>query len=190
METQSQSQLKHSTITAPDGGSLSYYSIGQGPGLIILHGAMTHAQSHRELAGLLAPFYTVYLLSRRGHGLSSPFPRSVTSIKAVAQAAEGNDEAKDQEINVGGVVRQRTYNPKFCTAVVETELGDLNLLIKKTQAKYILGESSGAVLSMAACLQSGSMPGIQKIVIFEPPLQLTEMDTGLDIKGLGKYEAE
>jgi hypothetical protein len=77
--------------------------------------------------------------------------------------------------------------------VTQTELSDLNLLIEKTQAKYLLGVSSGATLILAACLSPQFIPSlssIKKIVLFEPPMQFADLDTGLDISGLRRYEDE
>jgi hypothetical protein len=52
---------------ADDGSAMGCYGIGQGPGLLVLHGAMSYALIHLELAEWLAGAL-VYLLSRRGRG--------------------------------------------------------------------------------------------------------------------------
>ncbi len=72
------SKLTHHFAKAPDGGQLSYYSIGSGPSILVLHGAMSYALSNEEMAVALSPHYTVHLVSRRGRGLSDPYPASVT----------------------------------------------------------------------------------------------------------------
>jgi pimeloyl-ACP methyl ester carboxylesterase len=61
------------TITARDGVTLGYRQLGHGPGVVMLHGAMESAASHLQLAQGLADQHTVYLLDRRGRGLSGPF---------------------------------------------------------------------------------------------------------------------
>jgi pimeloyl-ACP methyl ester carboxylesterase len=61
------------TIIARDGVALGYRQLGQGPGLVVLHGAMESAASHLQLAQVLAEQRTVYLLDRRGRGHSGPF---------------------------------------------------------------------------------------------------------------------
>ncbi|MEV0271732.1 alpha/beta hydrolase [Hamadaea sp. NPDC050747] len=82
------------TTTAPDGATLGWYSIGSGPGLLILHGAMESAVSHRELAEALSDQFTVHLLDRRGRGLSGPYPApgvpqsEVDDVRAVLAATE------------------------------------------------------------------------------------------------------
>jgi pimeloyl-ACP methyl ester carboxylesterase len=60
------------TITSFDGATISYRQLGQGPGLIIIHGGLETWRSHRDLAELLSSTFTVYVPDRRGRGLSSP----------------------------------------------------------------------------------------------------------------------
>jgi pimeloyl-ACP methyl ester carboxylesterase len=61
------------TITARDGVTLGYRQVGHGPGVVMLHGTMESAASHMQLAQALADQHTVYLLDRRGRGLSGPY---------------------------------------------------------------------------------------------------------------------
>ena len=61
------------TITARDGVTLGYRQLGHGPGVVMLHGSMESAASHMRLAQALVNQHTVYLLDRRGRGLSGPF---------------------------------------------------------------------------------------------------------------------
>ncbi len=56
-----------------DGTTIGYYQLGQGPGVVLLHGSMETAQSHLQLAQALADAFTVYLPDRRGRGLSGPY---------------------------------------------------------------------------------------------------------------------
>jgi pimeloyl-ACP methyl ester carboxylesterase len=48
--------------------------VGDGPGLLVVHGSMQAGLSQHDLADLLAPGRTVHLLDRRGRGLSGPYP--------------------------------------------------------------------------------------------------------------------
>ena len=61
------------SVISKDGTTIGYRQLGQGPGLVVLHGAMESAQSHMQLAEALADTYTVYLPDRRGRGLSGPY---------------------------------------------------------------------------------------------------------------------
>lgn len=69
------SQYATGSVVSRDGTTIGYRRLGQGPGLVVLHGAMESAQSHLQLAEALADTYTVYLPDRRGRGLSGPYGR-------------------------------------------------------------------------------------------------------------------
>ncbi len=60
------------TITSWDGTPIGYAVLGHGPGLLIIHGGAGLAAYFLPLAQLLADCCTVYVMDRRGHGLSGP----------------------------------------------------------------------------------------------------------------------
>src|ERR1700694_4658785 len=60
-------------VTSSDGTTIGYRQLGDGPGVVVLHGAMESAQSHMQLAEALAANFTVYLLERRARALSGPY---------------------------------------------------------------------------------------------------------------------
>ena len=64
--------LKFSTgqVTSTDGTIIGYRQIGQGPGLIIMHGGARASQHYLRLAQALAGTCSVYIPDRRGRGLS------------------------------------------------------------------------------------------------------------------------
>lgn len=183
-------ELTNHTLATEDGSTLSYYSIGKGPGLLILHGAASYALTQLELAELLAGSYTVHLLSRRGRGLSGSYPKSVTELEVVLPASDTGAESR---MTIGGQQVQRTYNPIFTAGVLSTELSDIELVIKATQAPYILALSSSACLTLQACISRPDLfpafhSTVKKIVIFEPPLVFEELEMGIDFKLLRAYE--
>jgi pimeloyl-ACP methyl ester carboxylesterase len=59
-------------VISRDGTAIEYRRLGEGPGIIILHGAMESAASHMGLARALANGFTAYLPERRGHSLQGP----------------------------------------------------------------------------------------------------------------------
>ena len=84
--------------TMPDGARIGWWSLGQGPGLLVVHGSMQAGLSQRDLADLLAPGRTVHLLDRRGRGLSGPYPEAgvdpvveVQDVIAVARVTGSSD---------------------------------------------------------------------------------------------------
>src|SRR5215212_2768733 len=60
------------SVTSSDGTSIGYRRLGDGPGVVVVHGIMESAQSHTQLAERLADTFTVYLPDRRGRGRSGP----------------------------------------------------------------------------------------------------------------------
>jgi pimeloyl-ACP methyl ester carboxylesterase len=61
-------------VLSTDGTTIGYRRLGDGPGLVVLHGAMESSGSHLQLAEALADSFTVYLPDRRGRGMSGPYP--------------------------------------------------------------------------------------------------------------------
>lgn len=70
---------KHSVVSK-DGTKIGYKQMGNGDGIIILHGTFESSQSHLELAEALADFFTVYMPDRRGRGMST-FPTQEFSVE-------------------------------------------------------------------------------------------------------------
>lgn len=60
------------TVTSADGLTINYRSIGSGPGLIVIPGALAVADDRASLAGALSPDFTVHTIERRGRGGSGP----------------------------------------------------------------------------------------------------------------------
>jgi pimeloyl-ACP methyl ester carboxylesterase len=59
-------------VVSKDGTDISYKSLGQGPGLLIVHGGFRASQHYLDLAIYLAEHFTVYIMDRRGRNLSGP----------------------------------------------------------------------------------------------------------------------
>jgi pimeloyl-ACP methyl ester carboxylesterase len=73
MTVTTQDRFITGSVTSKDGTTIGYRQLGQGPGLLLVHGAMESAQNHMQLAEALADAFTVYLLDRRGRGLSGAY---------------------------------------------------------------------------------------------------------------------
>src|SRR5215472_4334362 len=76
VEHQSTAAQEHYTtgfVTSKDGTSIGYRQYGQGPGIVLVQGAMGSAQNFSHLAEILSDAFTVYVPDRRGRGLS-PLP--------------------------------------------------------------------------------------------------------------------
>lgn len=84
-------------IISKDGTSIAYTSIGQGPALILVDGALCYRASgpNGPLAEQLSPYFTVYTYDRRGRGDSNevkPYAieREVEDIAALIEEAGGS----------------------------------------------------------------------------------------------------
>ena len=61
------------SATSKDGTTIGYRQLGRGPGVVLLHGSMSSAHNHMQLAEALADAFTVYVPDRRGRVLSGPY---------------------------------------------------------------------------------------------------------------------
>jgi pimeloyl-ACP methyl ester carboxylesterase len=140
-------QNKYETrfITSKDGTAIGCRRYGQGPGVILVQGAMGSAENFSRLAEQLSDAFTVYVPDRRGRGIS-PLP----------------------------------YHTDHS---IQKDIEDLDILLTKTDAHYVFGLSSGAVISLTAATV---LPTIHKVAAFEPPLFVEGLPTVL----LARYEKE
>ena len=63
---------RSATVRSADGTPIGYRSLGSGPGLVVVGGALRSGQDYVELARHVAPHATVHLMDRRGRGSSGP----------------------------------------------------------------------------------------------------------------------
>lgn len=84
-------------VRSDDGTRIGYRRMGQGPGVILIHGGMEAAQSFMRLAAALAKEFTVYVPDRRGRGASGPYgngygiSKDVQDMTALLTATEAQN---------------------------------------------------------------------------------------------------
>lgn len=85
--------LSTDVALSPDGTPIAFHSLGSGPGIVIVHGAMQSGMSQRELAELLSPAHTVHLVDRRGRGTrpATTTAEEVADLRAVLAATGSAD---------------------------------------------------------------------------------------------------
>ncbi len=72
-ETQMKMRARtESSVRSKDGATISYISIGAGPSVLVIPGALSVASGYIAFASSLARKFTVHIMERRGRGLSSP----------------------------------------------------------------------------------------------------------------------
>jgi pimeloyl-ACP methyl ester carboxylesterase len=87
------SAVKTGSVSSRDGTTIGYRRLGQGPAVVVLHGAMESGLSHLQLAEQLASSFTVYLPDRRGRGLSGPLGNAYSIGKEVEDLSAVLDES-------------------------------------------------------------------------------------------------
>jgi pimeloyl-ACP methyl ester carboxylesterase len=60
------------SVTSKDGTIIGYRQMGNGPGIILLHGGVNASQNLMKLGTALSDEFTVYIPDRRGRGMSGP----------------------------------------------------------------------------------------------------------------------
>jgi len=59
-------------VVSQDGAKISYLTLGSGPAVIVIPGALAVAADYAAFGSALAEQFTVHIIERRGRGLSSP----------------------------------------------------------------------------------------------------------------------
>jgi pimeloyl-ACP methyl ester carboxylesterase len=72
--------VKHATVSK-DGTTIGYRQLGNGPGVILIHGGMEASQHFMKLATLLSDRFTVSVPDRRGRGMSGSFGEQYSGAK-------------------------------------------------------------------------------------------------------------
>jgi pimeloyl-ACP methyl ester carboxylesterase len=64
--------LKTSSAVSADGTTISYLSVGNGPGLVLVGGVLSSASTYLPIADAVAERFTVHVMNRRGRPPSGP----------------------------------------------------------------------------------------------------------------------
>lgn len=135
------------TVTSADGTTIAYDRTGEGPGLILLGGALSTRQSAAGFAARLADAFTVIAVDRRGRGDSTDAAAAPTA---------------------GGYALADTSDRE---AAIGREVDDVRALVDLLGGSaMIYGHSSGAALAMEA---AAVIPGITRVTAYEPPYTTT-----------------
>jgi len=68
-------------VLSKDGATISYLSMGGGPAVLVIPGALSMAADYVAFARALAAHFTVHIIERRGRGLSSPQGAEYSMVK-------------------------------------------------------------------------------------------------------------
>ena len=135
------------TATSKDGTTIAYETIGSGPAVVLVDGAMCYREfgPSRDVARALADEYTVYIYDRRGRGESGntePYEvqREVEDLAAVIEATGQHPFVMGQssgaglalEAAIAGVSMKKlaVYEPPYIGVNKDRDyLGDLRTLL-------------------------------------------------------------
>jgi pimeloyl-ACP methyl ester carboxylesterase len=70
-----------STVLSKNGTRISYLSMGGGPSILVIPGALSLAADYAAFARALAEHFTVHIIERRGRGESSPQGDDYSMVK-------------------------------------------------------------------------------------------------------------
>jgi pimeloyl-ACP methyl ester carboxylesterase len=85
------------SVTSNDGTVISYRRMGNGPGVVLLHGAVMSSQLFMKLGTALSDSFTVCIPDRRGRGLSGPFgdeygiKKEIEDLDAILKQTDANN---------------------------------------------------------------------------------------------------
>jgi len=184
------------SATSADGTAIGYRRVGKGPGVVVLHGTMSSAHNHMELAGLLADAFTVFIPDRRGRGMSGPYRvgysiateledlaavLSQTGARDVFGVSSGGVIALQAALTVPAIRRVAVYEPPFFRDPSEPAE-----LLRRFDQELSQGRVAAALMTAMKGAQMG--PTIFRAM----PRQLTERLTNLmlsreDKDGSGDY---
>lgn len=69
------------SVTSKDGTIIGYRQMGNGPGIILLHGGVNASQNLMKLGTMLSDEFTVFIPDRRGRGMSGPYGKDYSIQK-------------------------------------------------------------------------------------------------------------
>jgi pimeloyl-ACP methyl ester carboxylesterase len=99
--------FKTATLTASDGTRIGYRRIGQGPGIILVHGALQSSLNFTKLAQALSVDFTVYVPDRRGRGLSGAYGQHddrITEAKDILALAHATGTVHIFGLSSGAII--------------------------------------------------------------------------------------
>jgi len=149
-------------VTSRDGTTIGFRQMGQGPGVVVLHGGALASQHYMTLGTALAEEFTVYLPDRRGRGMSGPYgPRyciarededlaavvAETGAHDVFGAADGGLFALHASLAVPAIRRVAAFEPVIFAG--QPGVARFREVIARGEGLVARGEIAAAMASLA-----------------------------------------
>jgi len=87
--------------------SVEFFSVGRGPGLVVIPGSTRRAHHYDKMAAALADRFTVHMIDRRGRGASPPMDAGYSLETEVRDALEVLEETGSEQLfghSYGGLI--------------------------------------------------------------------------------------
>jgi pimeloyl-ACP methyl ester carboxylesterase len=171
------------SVVSKDGTTISYRQLGQGPGLIIVHGGMQAAQNFMQLANALASQYTLYIPDRRGRGASgAPGPDygiekecedieallTKTGARFIFGLSSGAIISLNATLRYPVIHKTAIYEPPFA---IDPSVPDYTF-IDRYNREIAAGNYGGAFMTIVKGLRIAGLMGIIPRFILVPVLKL------------------
>jgi pimeloyl-ACP methyl ester carboxylesterase len=198
METDMTPPYDTDAVTSRDGTRIGYRRLGEGPGLVVLHGSMSSSHNHMQLAEALADAFTVYLPDRRGRGLSGAYNVDTYASHSEAEDLEAvlhyTGASRVFGVSVGGIIAlQAALGPT--STIEKLAVYEPPLFTDQRAPTVVLGRfdeqmAQGRVGGALATAMQGAHLGPE--FINRLPHRMVELMTDLmlrreDKKGSGDY---
>lgn len=180
-------------VASKDGTTIGYRQLGTGPGLVLLHGGMKSSQDFMKLAAALCDAFTVYVVDRRGRGLSGPHgdgfsvDREVEDVQAIVARTGARNVFG---LSAGGLVALRSA--RATPAVERVALYEPPLSIgSSTPRAWVARYEQELARGQRAAALVTAMKGMQLLPMFVrmPRLLLVPM-LALVMRAQGDGDAE
>ena len=103
--------MRQRTVESGDGTQLAYFTLGDGPALLVVGGALATAADYFPLAQCLASEYAVHVLERRGRGASGPQGPGYGIATEIVDLQSVHDQTGAQRVfghSYGGLIALET----------------------------------------------------------------------------------
>lgn len=180
------------SVTSNDGTTIGFRQLGHGPAVVVLHGSMSSAHNHMQLAETLADSFTVYVPDRRGRGLSGTCCKDYSILKEVEDldallSKTGADNVFG--VSSGGIISLQAA--LILPGIHKTAVYEPPLSLTRSASRAILtrfnqeldkGNVAAALVTGMRAAQMG--PQIFKFI----PRRLLEVLVNMAMKGEDKKE--
>jgi len=148
------------SVTSKDGTIIGYRQLGSGPGVILLHGAVSSSQLFMKLGTALSETFTVYIPDRRGRGLSGPFgddygiQKEVEDLDAILKKTDAHNVfglsagaliALEAALYLPAIHKAALYEPPF--DVSDTEVAAISSFMPRFDREIAEGKVVQAMVT-------------------------------------------